>query len=635
LNVQVLAVAGTQQDTLRVQLNEPATNPLSAEKLAVTAQLTGQLARWRTRLAPWVDLSTWQLTGDSDLLAKVTYTAADISVHSLKGEIQNLHLWGNGLFMDEPRLQIDLAGRYENGRQQLTLGPTSVLIGTMSIKTDQASITVPTAGPIGVLGKVLYQADIAQLQRWTYDPRTAPPLIWSGRLGGQADLSLSGQKTNATVQAKVDDLAVYGMTQPVAVAAPPAAPAASVRTVLWQEKELRVNVDGSYDSAADSVQARQIQVGSQALTLQAAGSVDKLSSVCQLNLNGQLDFDWQTVSRLLQPYLGPSIRIEGRESRQFAVRGPIQDLISPKANSTTHLVSQQPSDPLAWIKPIGGEAAIGWQKAEAYGMPLGKADIQMRLQNGAVKVDPIDMQLGEGRLKLAPNILLTPAPAELVLGPGLAIDRVRVSPEMTATWLKYVAPAMADATRADGTLSVNMQGAKVPLFQPERSDIAGQLLLHKLEVTPGPASRPLILLVQQIRAITKRQVPPAQLTNEPVLMRMTERKIDFRMVDGKVYHQGMEMQIGDVVVRTRGWVDMNQNMQIMAEIPVLDSWIGSDPILAGMKGKVLEIPISGKIGAPQFDGRVVQQLGAQLLQGATRGVIEGELNKQFDKLFGR
>ena len=43
-----------------------------------------------------------------------------------------------------------------------------------------------------------------------------------------------------------------------------------------------------------------------------------------LDLKGQLECDWSRLSKLLAPYLGDSVRIEGRDKREFAVRGPIR-----------------------------------------------------------------------------------------------------------------------------------------------------------------------------------------------------------------------------------------------------------------------------------------------------------------------
>ena len=82
-----------------------------------------------------------------------------------------------------------------------------------------------------------------------------------------------------------------------------------------------------------------------------------------------------------------------------------------------------------------------------------------------MKIDPIELAVSEGRVRFAPQVLLTPAPAELVHGQAKLIDRVKVTPQMTATWLKYIAPAVAEATETHGNLSLDLNGSKDPAIQ--------------------------------------------------------------------------------------------------------------------------------------------------------------------------
>jgi translocation and assembly module TamB len=57
------------------------------------------------------------------------------------------------------------------------------------------------------------------------------------------------------------------------------------------------------------------------------------------------------------------------------------------------------------------------------------------------------------------------------------------------------------------------------------------------------------------------------------------------------------------------------------------------PALASMQGQSLQIPIGGTLGRPQIDPRAWQQVLALFAQGAARGLIEDQLNKQLDRLF--
>jgi len=77
----------------------------------------------------------------------------------------------------------------------------------------------------------------------------------------------------------------------------------------------------------------------------------------------------------------------------------------------------------------------------------------------------------------------------------------------------------------------------VPVDAPARGDVAGRLTLHTVQIAPGP-------LMREIAAILGRPVP------DNVAMRR-ESVVPFRMVDGRVYHQAIELAFPDV--QWQGW----------------------------------------------------------------------------------
>jgi hypothetical protein len=378
-----------------------------------------------------------------------------------------------------------------------------------------------------------------------------------------------------------------------------------------------------------------LRVASEALSFAAAGDIQKLDGGADLSLQGHVDCDWSRLSKLLTPYLGQSVRIEGRDKRTFAVRGQIRGLLDGNVAAPAALAVGRKTDPFLWIKPLTAEASVGWQRAEAYGLQIGKGEIVGDLRDGLVKIEPIELAVSEGRLRLAPQVLLTPAPAEFIHGQAKVIDRVQVTPQMTATWLKFIAPAVAEATETQGELSLDLTGAKIPLFTPETASAVGRLEVHRLQVTPGPPARAVILLAEQIRALIERRPPPAEPNRNPTLLSISDQKIDFRMAGGRVVHQGMAMNIGDVTIRTSGWVAFDETIGLVAEIPVKAEWVQKTPALASMQGQSLQIPIGGTLRRPQIDPAAWKQVLALFAQGAARGLIEDQLNKQLDRLFER
>jgi hypothetical protein len=277
---------------------------------------------------------------------------------------------------------------------------------------------------------------------------------------------------------------------------------------------------------------------------------------------------------------------------------------------------------------------VPWSGANLYGLPVSAGKLAATLGDGAIRIEPLSLAVGEGRLTASPYVRLDPEPSELLLPGGPMITNVRISPAVSEAMLKFVAPVLAGATQSDGLFSLQLEGARVPLGEPRRADSAGTLAVHSVRVTPGPMVREWIGLARQIEAIARRRDPAAAGSNsELTLLAIRDQQVNFRVLDGRVHHQNMEFQIGDVTMRSQGSVGFDETVSLTLQVPIQDRWIANQPFLAGLKGQSLQVPIGGTLTRPQMDQRAIASLSQQLLQGAAQQAIGGELNKALDKLF--
>jgi hypothetical protein len=265
-----------------------------------------------------------------------------------------------------------------------------------------------------------------------------------------------------------------------------------------------------------------------------------------------------------------------------------------------------------------------WSGANLYGLPVGAGRLAATLGDGVVRIEPLSLAVGEGRLTASPYVRLDPEPSELLLPAGPMITNVRISPEVSEAMLKYVAPVLAGATQSDGSFSLQLEGARVPLGEPRRADSAGTLAVHSVRVVPGPMVRDWIGLAH---------LAATAANSEVTLLAIRDQQVNFRVLDGRVHHQNMEFQIGDVAMRSQGSVGFDETISLVLQVPIQDSWIANQPFLAGLKGQSLQVPITGTLTRPQMDQRAIAGLSQQLLQGAAQQAIGGELNKALDKLF--
>jgi len=93
-----------------------------------------------------------------------------------------------------------------------------------------------------------------------------------------------------------------------------------------------------------------------------------------------------------------------------------------------------------------------------------------------------------------------------------------------------------------------------------------------------------------------------------------------------VHHEGLTMKIGDVDIVTSGSVGTDQSLDLIAEIPVQDSWIEGRSYLTGLQGQTLKVAIRGTVGRPRIDFSIIEELGRRTLTGAASRVLRREIN---------
>jgi translocation and assembly module TamB len=619
----------------------PASAALTKPKYPFSAHLQAQMGRWWPRIAGWLKMDAAELGGATDITAMGTYCDSNIQFQQLRGTINGFHGWcNNALFIDEPAVQLDATGGYNFAASQLALDRASLLTSTVSLQTESAVVGVSAKGPLSLAGNIAYQADLNRLQRWFNDPRLPPQYIVAGRLTGNAGISRTGIATTGKVDAVIDSFAVYASNNPASksAAALKYNPARSPEP-LWNENRLIITANGGFDSLADCLQLAAMQLDSQSLKLHAAGKLERVNTQPNLNLTGKIEYDWQTLGPLLKPILGDNVEIAGHESRDFALRGPLHlggnDLtLASRASGAGSDGSGQQTEQSVWstLRPMTGDFSLGCSQASALGMLVGKIDAQAHLEDGLIKFRPIQTTISDrrsgqsGNLNVIPSLQLRSDAGELVLEKSTLLSGVQISQELSNSWLKFIAPVMAESTRTEGTFSLELDSAHIPLDEPTKADVSGRLIVENLEIVPGPLVRPLVLIGQQIEALVKRRPPPLELGREPVLVKIDNQKVDFRMAQGRIYHQSLTMQIGETTIRTRGWVGADETIGLVADVPLRQEWL-KNPIFANQRDGIIQVPITGTLKQPKIDNRII----GQLLQGATRGVIENELNKQLDR----
>lgn len=560
-------------NVLSARLVRPVAGFDAAGQWPLDVQSRGQLARWRQRLGVWFDLSGWKLDGAYELASDLTIAPGTISVKQAKITATDLVVEGPSLAIREPKVELTATGRWDRNARRLDLELANLTSSAVALQATQFIYAVPAQGNMRLSGTVKCSAVLERLQPWFTGAQ--PPWRFGGRFTGQTDIQQVGSIVSAQFGATINDFV-----------------AQNASGQKFNEREIRLAGRGNYNDMSRSFQIDQAELASTTVGVTGAGKVSRTAGQTDMQLNGKVQYDFERITQLLRSRFGEGIRMAGKGNSPIGYRGP--------------LAGEQAT----------ANGSFAWDWADVYGFQVGPGEMQATYNRGTVDVKPLTLAVNEGRVQLAPKLLVSPGPMELVLPPGRVVDQVRINPAMAASGLQYILPVLAGIASAEGRFSIDLEGCRIPIDAPAKGELAGRVTVHSVQLGPG-------YLLQAFGPILGR-VGPIGLQREGV--------ISFRMVDGRIYHRDLELVFPDVTIRTYGSVGLDQSLAMMAEMPIPPNWLAHPVLGPALKGQVIKLPITGTLAQPKIDRRALDDLSKQFMQNAAQNAVQDQLNKGIDRL---
>ncbi|HND53057.1 MAG TPA: hypothetical protein PLV92_11690, partial [Pirellulaceae bacterium] len=656
------------KDVLTLELTEPIRDIATQTNWPLKGRLTGNLQRWLPRVQGFLPLAGWDLAGEVDVSGVATVSSDTIDIETASVNATDLQVAHEGLYINEPQIKSEFAAKLDRRTGRFQAPTATFASSTLAFRADDVKFESSDAGP-QISANVGFRSDLARLGGWFQDPRANVDWQLTGLATGQVRLTHTGEQTTARWAVDVDNMSYSRAPDPRTQVTRTAATAPELELV-WSEPKVRLSGQGIYESPRELVKLASCELEANSVKLAAAGTIEKPSSDCQVALQGEIAYDLQELSQRLRPQLGNMFDLRGRDTRPFALKGPVRNLEvqtgsagnsrlvsgSTRAGSSGGLgggfastgpggrgaggstVGGQGAAPsgAAWLrKELNANAGLAWVSANALGLPLGPGEIEAKLEQGVLQLKPVQVDVSEGHLRLAPRIHFDRPSPVMVADAGPVLEQVRISPEMCAMWLKYVLPILADVTEAEGKFSVQLsETATVPLDQPLDGEIRGQIDIHSVQVGPGPLAREMITLAQMIKALADNRPLPSESGQQPRMwVQLPQQPIPFHWKERRVYHDKLEINIQDVAIVTHGSVGADQTLDMVAMLPIRDEWVAKSRFLAALKGQQLQLPVTGTLSAPRVDRRVFQQLTRQAVTNTAGKLIEQEVGRGLDKLF--
>ncbi len=377
----------------------------------------------------------------------------------------------------------------------------------------------------------------------------------------------------------------------------------------WSLSESHLTAAGRYDAGAGELHLADAQLASPMVNLTAAGSIVDWHGRREIDLRGRADADPSAVLELLEAGLSRHVTVAGLRAREFSIRGPL----TPP------------------VEELGLRAEVGWDMADFFGISSPQGAIAVELRDRQLALSTADMMVSGGRLHALPRIDFGTAPPTAVFEAGTVVENVAFTEEMCHTWLKFISPYLADAVRIEGRFTADTAAARVPLRYCDQVDLAGTLTIHAARVTPGPLARRTFGVFDQLRALGGGGLPlPFDIgrdRNDRVLMTFREQQVPVRIAEARVHHEGMQFDIGGVVVNSSGSVGFDETLDLTLEVPLQAKWLGSNRALASLAGESLRVPVRGTIDAPEVDAAALTELTRRLATRAGAGLLRELLGR--------
>ncbi|QDV69148.1 hypothetical protein Poly24_28630 [Rosistilla carotiformis] len=612
-----------------LELERPIDQPTSQTLLPIKAVGNGRVGAVVSLLRPWLPAEMGAAEGEFQATLNADIAMTDGVLRAATMVLEQPAVVWSGARYSQSTLQLNFDGKLPMAMDEIAIRSFTA-IGNAAALSAQGDYRASGQSDL----EIAWRADIERLRQSTdaiaaqFQPIQLTNFVpqpavessdyqYKGSVEGRATLRGIDGIWKANVEADGENLellqnvGVAGQVNFANGAQP--IPVQTTTESLWREPNMKLIGTVQYIESSGDVDAEDLKVTTQWLDATLAAKYRSDATDTQISVSGPARIRSDEIARRLEELIGQPIQMSGSSE------GPI-DL----------QVRMHGDDPV----DVVASGTLAWETATIAGVEIGAASIPLKTAAGQIEIAPTTIQLPKGRLNLAGKASYVDDPMWIQATPGLIAEGLELETEMTRTWLKYVAPLLADATDVNGTFKLEIDHAMIYPLAPAQNKISGRLGIDHAQVGPGPIANSVVGVIGQFASLGGSK----PLTAGNRWIELPAQSVDFVMENGVVTHQRLMMQLDDVQVVSSGSASLDGRLELNAQIPIEEAWAGTDMKKAGMIGQTFQIPIDGTFNRPSLDSRGVQEsltrLGTKALEETAKNALQKELSRGLQKLFG-
>ncbi len=526
------------------------------------------LASLQKELGPFVDLGRYAVAGEIAGTGKVSVEEGFIAAAgSLSGK-QLVLTTPDGNSVSEQTASVDFALGLNQKDQIVTIDALSAKAGFGEITVAKASfpLTQDAKTPLNV-AVCARDIRLAALKPYAVMFASFPKDLG---IDGTAQSQLALTEQNNVYHIATDATEIRNVTL------------ISPGNEIFKQEQLTAQFDVYLDAARKTIDRASWLVKSPQVTMkgQLAQTTQAGSTRVQGTIDG--DVDWTGLNQAASAFMPETLEIKGH--RQVAI----------------NFASTYPADdPNGFLKNLDSTASLGFDRAAYKGLNFGSTQIDVQVAKGSMQIKPFTTTVNEGKVNFAAQADLRQTPILLkTSGPLQVAQGVRITPEMTESFLKYVNPIFADAVGASGVVNLDTQSLTIPLTGTDSRSMQldGTIGIQQLRLQAS--------LLNKILSVIKESVRDQVVTIQPT-------KLTLR--NGTLRYENMQIDVGDNPVNFSGAIGLDERLDMTVLLPYT---FEGRTVRVGDKGqesKRISVPLTGTLSAPQLN--IQRLLETQILQG--------------------
>jgi hypothetical protein len=486
----------------------------------------------------------------------------------------------------EKRVILTTRGRIDLNNQSLLLAPVDINGQAGKIHIPELAIADWTHAQKNMKVNGHADLDLNQLAQGYGDFIQLPEktqLFGNGRF--DFDVDFSNPKTQyLKLQANVAPFKLVSKTLP---------------TISEKKVTLKADVTRSPDGINMTI--NNLELNSNALSLNAAGTLNRVGKNKVLKARGTMTPDLKLVSDYLKKSGQSQVVFSGKKATPFTIK-----LVSK---------GDRWEDPL---KHLDFSGAVHVTAIEAYGLKLAPNDVPIRIA-GATAGAKLESPANGGQLDFQPTVDMRKDTYILSFKENIDLLKdVQVTQGLIDGLLAAIHPLFKDAVVPDGLLGLNMKHFSWPLSEKERNraTFAGTLKLNGMRLN----STPFLAGLLNMMGISERQLS------------LANQEIDFEAKNGRIALSPMTLDAEGYQLKMHGSIGFDNTLDFIARIPVTKRMVGKDAYRF-LQGTTIKVPIRGTASNPRIDEAAFQDATGDLMQQALKKNLQQGVQDLLKSLF--